>query len=204
MFVHTVCEIGFGDTIPVDLGPAERRELYDRAVRFLEDGKYLHAIDGDAETGVERVRFLVFNICVTDCMKLATLTLQHTFRFLDLSAGAAWFRYATNERSRQRLRANLRAMSLGQFLKRVHDNSYVLFFRRAEAPLEGVDAGLASLEQRLLPRQAAIETRWLAHGGDTEKARAELLRSLDERRTASSRYFARCMLWRDVFAGIDL
>ena len=204
MCVYTVCEIGFADTIPADLGPAQYRELYDHAVRFLKDGKYLHAIDGDVETGVERVRFLVFNICVSSCMKLATLTLQHTFRFLDLSAGAAWFRYATNERSRQRLQANLRAMTIGQFLKRVYDNNYVLFFRRSEAPIQGVDDGLESIEQRRLPRQAAIEDWWRAHGGDTENAQFELRCSLDETRTASGRYFDRCRLWRDVFAGIDL
>lgn len=199
MFVFTVLKIGFDNSILGDLKPAEYEELYTNAVKFLTNGKYVYRVDGDVEAGIERAHFLVFNICLSGCMTLATLMLQHTFAFLDRANGEQWFRYGTKEASQQKLRSNLRSMTIGQFTKRVYEN-YVLFYKKSEALIQDVDAGMTAVSRELLAYEDFL-TEWCKKNPDREKdIRNEIRWSLDETLTASGRYFSRCKLWHDVFS----
>lgn len=197
MFVFTVLRIGFDNSILGDLKLTECKELYNNAVKFLTDGKYIYHVDGDIKADLERVRFYVFNICLSDCMQLATLMLQRSFRYLDLSKENVWHHYSTNEASQEKLRSNMQSMTLGQFTKRVYEN-YVLFFRKSETPIRDVDAGMTVVYQKLLAHEDFLKA-WCEKNPDCEKnIRNEIRWSLDETRTASSRYFSRCKLWHAV------
>ena len=197
MFVFTVLKIGFGNTILADLKPAECKELYNNAVKFLTVGKFVYRVEGDIEAGIERVRFWVFNICVSDCMKLATLMLQHTFAYLDLANGEKWLRYTTTEAAQQKLRANLQSMTIDQFKKKVYENTYVLFYRSSETPIQVPEDGLTALRQDILAYERLL-AQWCE-----KNIQNEIRWSLDETHTASSRYFSRCKLWSKVFSKIQ-
>ena len=155
MFIYTALEIGFKNTMLADLTPAEGETLYNAAIAFLEQGKYVYDVEGDLADGLENVRFSVFNICLSGCRRLATLMLQHTFLYRDLTKGPEWFAYSTKEASQEKLRANLQAMTLEQFHKLAYQH-YRLFYRKAQTPLQALDGRMARLNQALLADEDVV------------------------------------------------
>ena len=195
MFIYTALEIGFKNTMLADLTPAEGETLYNAAIACLENGKYAYDVEGDLADGLENVRFSVFNICLSGCRRLATLMLQHTFLYRDLTKGPEWFAYSTKEASQEKLRKNLQTMTLEQFHKLAYQH-YRLFYRKAQTPLQELDGRMQRLNQALLADEQTTEAWSKANQERAKTIKAEVLWSLDERNTGSSRYFARGKLWK--------
>lgn len=210
MIINNVLKLDLNHTVLENIGFDEKKKLYDTALKFMRDNMYIFYIDGEITDDYDKLTFVVFNICVSSCIKLATVTMQDTFLYNDISKSGSvingWVIYNATDKSKDKVNFFMKSMNITQYRKYVYDSPYAMTFKSKEYLSDKkidfyIDTGIG---KKIVQVEADIKDWCKNNNIDVDEMMREIRWSINDVFIASSRYYSRGKLWKKVFSHIRI
>ena len=205
MFIKNILKLSLKNSILLDTTHGDVEELCTNAMNYLASNKYMFFVDNNTEDELSNATFIVFNICLPECVNFATLVGQSMFMYKNMSNSDDWVYYIATEKSQKKVQSFSMSMSIKQYNKYVYDQCYAMTFNKEEIPVEETDFYRnAMIGKKIMQLEIEIKKWCIDHNVDEKEITGEIEWSLKKDNVASSRYTSRCKLWKKLFNQIEI